>query len=72
MRPYGKKIGRGLKGSRFLDNGCPCCGREHSNKSSTRQYSKIEIGKLLKDLSTDTIDIKNKDVKKFLSRKVST
>jgi DNA repair exonuclease SbcCD ATPase subunit len=49
LKPYGKKIGRGLKGSRFLDNGCPCCGREHDHKGATRQALNKEIVDILKE-----------------------
>lgn len=50
MKQYGKKIGRGLKGSRYLDNGCPCCGREHDNKGATRSANKKEIEVFLNEL----------------------
>jgi DNA repair exonuclease SbcCD ATPase subunit len=50
MKRYGKKISRGIKGSRFLDNGCPCCGREHDNKGATRQALKKEVLEKIKQI----------------------
>lgn len=49
MKAYGKKVGRGLKGSRFLDNGCPCCGREHDHKGATRQALNKELVDIIKE-----------------------
>jgi hypothetical protein len=49
MKQYGKKIGRGLKNNRNLDNGCPCCGREYDNKTATRIQEKKEIKKTVEE-----------------------
>jgi hypothetical protein len=67
LKPYGKKIGRGLKGSRFLDNGCPCCGREHDHKGATRQKAKQEI---LKEVPITRSD--RELLRKYSGRKVSS
>ena len=75
MKPYGKKIGRGLKGSRFLDNGCPCCGREHDHKKATRQAFNQEIMKISKDLGLNERKITKlarELLKKMSGRKVSS
>lgn len=70
MKPYGKKIGRGLKGSRFLDNGCPCCGREHDHKGATRQALKEEIKSIFKEIEITKED--RELLLKFSRRKVSS